>query len=102
MRKTGAELGVRSPQRLLRIHLHETRDIHQNEQQVAQFVFDRILRLALQSARELAPFLIQLLQNPVQVLPVEAHVRGFGRDLLRFHQRRHSPRHGIEQPFGLV
>src|SRR5580704_14531905 len=45
--ETLAEFGVGSAQRLLGIHLHETREIHQYKKKIAEFVLNLVLRPAL-------------------------------------------------------
>ena len=39
---------------------------------------------------------IQLVEHLAGIFPIEAHGRGFGTDLLRFHQRREVARHRIQ------
>ncbi len=92
-----AELGIGPAQSLLRIHFHEARQIHQHKQQIAQLIFDLLLRSALAGFAELRPLFIQLRENLGDIPPVEANPRRPRSNLLRFDQRRQCPRNGSQQ-----
>jgi hypothetical protein len=59
MSETLAEFGVGAAQRLLGIHLHEAREIHQYKKKIAQFVLNLVLRPARAAFAELGALLIK-------------------------------------------
>ncbi len=79
MRKALAELGIGAAQGLLRIDLYEACEIDENKEQIAQFIFDLILRTALAGLGEFQPLFIQLGQHFACTAPVEAGARRRGR-----------------------
>ena len=83
--------------RLLGIDLHESRQVHQHEQQVAQLVFELHGRMVAPRFVELGQLFLQLVEHLLGILPIEPHARGARGDLLRLHQRRQRAGHGTQK-----
>ncbi len=60
-----AELGIGLAQRLFGVHLHETRQVDQHEQQVAEFVLEFLPAAAAPRLGKLAQLLVQLVEHLV-------------------------------------
>jgi len=97
MSETLAKLGVGSPKCLLGIDIDEPRQIHQHEEEIAQFIFDLVVRSACASLSELAPFLVELFENFLSITPIEPGARGARSNLLRLDQRRQRTWNACEQ-----
>ena len=82
---------------LFRIHFHKSRQVDDDEEQIAELVFDAFLRTASHHGFELGAFLIQLGQNFADVRPVESGAGCARGDLLGLHECRQSARDRIEQ-----
>ena len=97
MREALAKLGIGAAQRLFRIDLDEAGEIDENEQQIAQFVFDLILRSALAGLGEFQPLFVQLGQHFAGIAPSRSRRGGAGGDLLRFDKSGERSRDGRQQ-----
>ena len=86
--ETLAELRVGLAQRLLGIHFQESRQIHQDEQHIAELAFQFRGRAVFTRLGQFAQLFIQFVEYLLGIFPIEANRRGLGADLLRFHQRR--------------
>ena len=96
MREAAAEFGIGPAQGLLGIDFDEAREVDQDEQQVAEFVFE-FGRADAGRARfvELGELFVELVEHLLGVLPIEADAGGAGGDLLRFHQRGQGARNAV-------
>src|SRR5688500_15459196 len=76
------------------------RQINDHEKQVADLFF-QFVRRSLPSLRNLAEFLVQLLEHLLYARPAKTDLGHFTADLLGLGQRGLGSRHGIEQRFCL-
>ena len=101
VREAAAKLGVGPAQGLFRVHLQEPRNIHDHEQQVADFVLKGFLAIRPCAPVQFGQLLAQFFENLVDVVPVESGPGRAPGDLASFHQGREAARDTCEKPFGL-
>ncbi len=95
-----AELGVGLAKRLLGIDLHEAREVDDDEEQVADLVLDVFLSAAGALLVQFADLLVELVEDLIDILPVEADSGRLGADLLRLDQGRLAARNALEEKLG--
>ncbi len=91
-----AKLRIGLSQGLFRIHFELSRQVYQDEKQIADLAFDFRRSAGLTRGGELAKLFIQFIEHLAGMLPIEADGCCFGTDLLGFHQRGEIARHRIQ------
>ncbi len=82
--EAAAEFAVGLAQGLFGIDLQEARDVDDDEQQVADFVLDFSGVAGGAGGVDLGELFAQLVEDLIDVFPIETGAGGFGGDLLRF------------------
>jgi YVTN family beta-propeller protein len=92
-----AKAGVGFAQCLLGVDLQKTSQVHDCEEEIAEFMLYVLLVAGVPCGGEFARLFFNLCENSADLWPFEAYFRGFGADLVGLHQSGKSTRYSIEK-----
>src|SRR5260370_5535252 len=92
-----AEFRIRFAEGLLRIDLKKSREVHQNEQEIAKLAFQFRGISILARVSQLVKFFVKFFEHLIGILPIEAGGCRLGADLLGLHQCRKMAGNSFQQ-----